>query len=536
MSQESALQTFIAEHTARVEPMMREANLAYWELQTTSSPEAKQRATELQTRLARVYTNREEYAFLQTLEAADLQDESLARQRTLLLQHYLSHQMEEKALEEIIALEVEIEDDFNVYRAVVQGKTVSDNEIEEILLTSDDTNLRRETWEASKAVGAAVAEKVRHLVRLRNREARRLGFDNYYRMSLQLQEQDEVELFALLDELKAQSDSLWKTYRVELDARLAARFGTTPEAIRPWHHANRFFQEPGPGEADLDRFFTDKSLETLTAQFFAAIGMPVDELLQRADLYEREGKSQHAFCIDIDRNGDVRVLCNCRPNERWMGTTLHEFGHAVYDRYCDHTMPFLLRGPAHTLSTEAIALLMGRFTKDARWLRVYASVPAEEAARIAAAARREMRDHLLVFTRWCLVMAHFERALYRDPEQDLNTLWWDMVETYQGVARPEGRNAPDWAAKIHLATAPVYYHNYLLGEMAASQLLRHINTVVLAGEGPDALVTSPKVGAYLIEMVFRPGALRPWNAWLEAATGETLMPAYFVAQLAADAS
>ena len=79
MSQESALQTFIAELTARVEPMMREANLAYWELQTTSSPEAKQRATELQTRLARVYTNREEYAFLQNMEAADLQDESLAR-------------------------------------------------------------------------------------------------------------------------------------------------------------------------------------------------------------------------------------------------------------------------------------------------------------------------------------------------------------------------------------------------------------------------------------------------------------------------
>ena len=38
-------------------------------------------------------------------------------------------------------------------------------------------------------------------------------------------------------------------------------------------------------------------------------------------------------------------------------------------------------------------------------------------------------------------------------------------------ALAEGRAAaPDWAAKIHIATNPVYYHNYMLGEMMASQL------------------------------------------------------------------
>ena len=36
--------------------------------------------------------------------------------------------------------------------------------------------------------------------------------------------------------------------------------------------------------------------------------------------------------------------------------------------------------------------------------------------------------------------------------------------------RPDGRHAPDWAPKIHLAAAPVYYQNYLYGELFASQL------------------------------------------------------------------
>ena len=52
--------------------------------------------------------------------------------------------------------------------------------------------------------------------------------------------------------------------------------------------------------------------------------------------------------------------------------------------------------------------------------------------------------------RLAMVMTHFERALYQDPEQDLNTLWWDLVEEFQGVRRPEGRHAPDWASKISI--------------------------------------------------------------------------------------
>ena len=53
---------------------------------------------------------------------------------------------------------------------------------------------------------------------------------------------------------------------------------------------------------------------------------------QRSDLYEKPGKSPHAFCTDIDREGDVRVLANIVPNEYWMGTMLHELGHSVYSQ------------------------------------------------------------------------------------------------------------------------------------------------------------------------------------------------------------
>ena len=68
-------------------------------------------------------------------------------------------------------------------------------------------------------------------------------------------------------------------------------------------------------------------------------------------------------------------------------------------------------------------------------------------------------------------MYRFEKALYQDPDrEDLNTLWWDLVEEIQLVQRPPDRDEPDWAAKLHVALGPVYYHNYVLGYLISAQL------------------------------------------------------------------
>ena len=145
--------------------------------------------------------------------------------------------------------------------------------------------------------------------------------------------------------------------------------------------------------------------------------------------------------------------------------------------------------------------------------------------------RRLARGQLLIMSRWIPVMSHFERALYENPRQELNSLWWDIEARWQMVPRPEGRYAPDWAAKIHFTIAPVYYHNYLMGEMVASQLRHYIDRRVLGGERASRrFVSDPAVGHYLTERVFRPGAQRRWDEALVFATEERLRPQYFVDQ------
>jgi peptidyl-dipeptidase A len=532
-----ALVQFIQEHVATVEPLDKAANLAYWNFTTSGKKEYEEEITRLQVALRKIYADPARFARLKALsEGQAIDDPALARQVTLLRNAFIGNQMDDATIEELTHREVAIESTFNSFRAELNGKRVTENEIKDILRDSDDRVLRRQAWEASKQIGGQVAGPLVELVELRNGIAHRIGFDNFYRMHLILQELDEAELFATFDELDRLVSPIYRRYKAGLDAQLAAGLGVAPAQLRPWHYHDPFFQEAPAADPAVRKFladtFADENIEALTKRFYHAVGLDVDDVLARSSLYEREGKQQHAYCTNIDRQKDIRILANIKPNEYWMNTMLHECGHAVYDKYLEPGLPYILRQPAHILFTEAIAMLMGRLSTDADWLVTYAGVPKAEARSLAGKLCARLQGYLLILSRWVSVMSHFERALYADPRQDLNRLWWDIEERFQQVPRPEGRNAPDWAAKIHLSTAPVYYHNYLMGELIASQVRHTIDTRVLGGEADVSrrFVTDPAVGAYLTEWVFRPGASCHWRETLERATGERLRPQYFVAQ------
>jgi len=332
-----------------------------------------------------------------------------------------------------------------------------------------------------------------------------MGYRDYYSMSLANDELDETWLFALGDSLAAKTDALFASEKARLDRSLAARFGVEPEQIGPWHYSDPFFQRaPADDSVDLDPIFRDKDLPGLARRFYDGIGMDVGDILSRSDLYERPGKYQHAYCEDMDREGDIRVICNLRDNHDWMSTLLHELGHGVYFNYIDPRLPYLLREHAHLLTTEAVAMVMGNQTYDARWLTKIAGVSEARARELEAAAARASALESLIFIRWCLVMINFERALYANPRRNLNALWWQLVSRYQMVLPPAGRNEPDWAAKIHMALYPVYYQNYMLGQLLSMQ----IQSAITRRFGTKSVTDMPEAGQWLIDSVLGPGEAR----------------------------
>ena len=501
------------ERFADVETRFHEA---YWRSQVESSPENDRRRAELELELRRMKGDPEALAAVDAALEEDIHDPVLKRQLQVLRLSLTGNQMTDDLRAQIVDLSSSVESDFNSYRAKLDGKSVSDNDIEEILKSSDDVDLRRRAWEASKEVGGLVAPRVRELARLRNQVARDLGYADYFRLALELQELDEDWLFATLEELEELTDGPYRAWKQDLDDKLSARFAT--DHLMPWHYSDPFFQNlPPDGGVSLDPLLRDVSAPDLAVQTFEGWGIGLQGVMSASDLYPRELKSQHAFCLHVDRQGsDVRILANVVPGERWVEVMLHESGHAAYDLGLDPHLPYLLRRNAHIFVTESIALLSGRLARDPSWLVEVAGCDPTEIKALESDLRRSDAAQSLVFARWVPVVTYFERELYADPEADLNARWWELVERFQLVDRPPDRDAPDWAAKIHVAAAPVYYQNYLLGDMLASQLHR------TCADECGGLVNNREAGSLLRERVFKSGSLMRWDALVEQATGRPL--------------
>jgi peptidyl-dipeptidase A len=531
----SNIRQYIDRHTEIVAPLHKDYSVKFWELSRSGNDELEKALVTAKERYLKTYNSREEFAQIREWISSNPQlNEVEARQLKLIHDTFVPNQIEPDVLRDIVERETQIENLFNTFRASFEGGEASDNQLRDILRDETDVMRRRATWEATKQVGHEVAPRLLELVAIRNREAHKLGYRDYYSMMFELQELDESWVFSLFDRLEQLSEQAFTEMKAELDETLKRKYGIHERECYPWLYSDPFFQEfPTAGTSDsLDGIFTNSDIQALTRAHYRSIGLDIEDLLGRADLYERQGKSQHAFCLDVDHEGDVRVLCNVRQNERWMSTMLHEFGHAIYDKYNDRSLPFLLRTPAHTLSTEAIAMLNGRMSKSPEWLTKIAGLSKPDADRLSATAFKTLRSEMLIFLRWAITLVRFERKLYRSTGENLNRLWWEYVERFQKITPPPNRDQADWASKNHLATVPVYYQNYVLGELMASQLLRYIHHEVAKSE---SYVGNAEVGSYLVEKIFQPGARYDWNTLLKRATGEDLNPQHFVAQFVREA-
>jgi peptidyl-dipeptidase A len=361
---------------------------------------------------------------------------------------------------------------------------------------------------------------VRELARLRNQAARAIGFDDYWHAQMLLEELSPERLLATLEAIEAATRQPFQAMKADLDRHLAKRFDVPPDQLRPWHYGDPFFQEtPEVFAPPADPLYADQDVVELAARTYRQLGFPsIDAILARSDVYPRAGKNQHAYAVDIDREGDVRTFLSVERNARWMNTLLHELGHTIYQDGIDRTeLPYDLRDDPQGFLNEGFAMFCEQASVRPRWLSEIAGLSLAEAEDLGPRLLTQETASLLAFVRWCLTIVQFERQFYADPEQDLNRLWWDLEERYQAIPRPEDRDAPDWAAKIHVAVAPVYYHKYLYGRLFSAQLTRKLDADFGGWwEG------RPGSGDFIRRELFQPGATFTWSRTVERVTGEAL--------------
>ncbi len=532
MTQE--FESFMRKFDSAYHPLSIQSNLAYWNASISGKEKDFDKVEKLSNTISNLLSKKEDFEILKKVkESKSLKDDILKRELDVVYNSYLSHQYDTAKLNAINKLQIQIEKKYSNYRAEVNGKKLSDNDIENVLQTSTNSEELKNTWVAHKKISLLVAEDIVKLVKMRNEQAKALGFNDFHEMSLELSDQNPKDIEKLFDELDSLTVGTFRELKIEIDDYFSKRYKVKAEELMPWHYQNRFFQEaPKIYKLDLDSYYKKSDLVELTNKYYNGIGLNVDGIIAKSDLFEKPSKNQHAYCIDIDNEGDVRVLCNIKPNAQWMNTMLHEYGHGVYDKYISTQLPYLLREPAHTFTTEAIAMMFGRFASNAQWMKDNLGINESDAKKIADDGFKILRLEQMVFSRWAQVMYRFEKSLYANPDQDLNKLWWDLVEKYQLIKRPADRNEPDWASKIHIATFPCYYHNYLLGELLASQLYNYILKNIIKSDDfkNQSFSNNLAVGKYLKENVFEPGSRFYWNEMIKKATGEKLTAKYYTKQ------
>lgn len=535
-----AAAAFVAEYGTVAGALYQASALAYWKAANTGDKAAFDEYAKNDLELKKYHSDPEKFKKIGTfLEHKAILDPVTARALKVIELSYRENQLPKEMLEKLVNKASEIEMVFNTFRAEVGGKKLSNNDLLEVLSKELDVAKRQEAWEALKQVGQKVGPMLLDLARTRNEAAKMLGFENFWDMKMRMQEHDPAMVTKLFEELKLKTDKPFADMKAEMDAELGRKFKVDTKTLAPWHYDNPFFQAAPPSEnLDLDVFYKGKTKEDIVAigeKVFADIGMPLDSIITNSDYYEREGKDQHAFCTDMDRMGDVRMLLNIKPTAEWMDTMLHESGHAAYAKYNNPKLPWALRDSAHILTTEGVAMMFGALPKTTTWLKTYLNADPALVDKVAPELAKQRKREQLIFARWAMVMYFFERYLYSNPDlEDLNKLWYDYVEQFQGLNRPAGRNTlPDWAAKPHFTIAPVYYHNYFMGELFAAMTRKKLAEIA-GHEGPTNtldFVGKKDFGAFMITKIFEPGMTLPLPEFVQAAFGTPFSPDAFVAEV-----
>ena len=367
----------------------------------------------------------------------------------------------------------------------------------------------------------SAAPLVRELAHLRNEAARALGYRDHFVFSLTLDELDEIWLLALLD---------------DLDGRLVGDLGAHQGVRSTRHSASASASPPArrcsPGTTPTRSSRTCRRPVTIRSRRRSGTSI---RSRSRAPTSARSATTSTA-CSSAATSTRATARTSTRSAPTSTGATTcacsrtASRARAGWGRWCTSSgmrsttsrstreLPWLLRQPAHTFTTEAIAMLHGRLVRDETFLERFAGV-APEIARDPRNLEMQRRE-MLIFAAWVQVMTRFERELYRDPDQDLGALWWQLVERYQRVAPPPGAQArrlglqdPRRAGAGLLPQLPARRDHGLAARLGARA------RDGLAEPGRRA---GGRRASILRERFMRPGASLRWDALIAHATGEPL--------------
>ncbi|GAA4050288.1 M2 family metallopeptidase [Hymenobacter glaciei] len=432
------------------------------------------------------------------------------------------------------------------------GKSVTTNDLDELLRKETNPAKRQQIWEASKTIGPTLKPGLLNLRDLRNQTVQALGYPDYFTYQASDYGLTRDEMMALVRKINTELRPLYRELHTYARYELAKKYGVkqVPDYLPAHWLPNRWGQDWGSmvdvKGLNLDAVLAKKGAEWQVKQgerFYQSLGfspLPAS-FWDKSSLYPLPKnatykKNNHASAWHIDLNNDLRSLMSVEANTEWYETAHHELGHIFYyQSYTNPDVPPLLRQGANRAYHEAIGSMMGLAAKQKPFLAGLGLIDPKVQTDQTQQLLKEALSYVTFIPFASGVVSEWENSFYADklPADQLNAKWWALCKQYQGMVPPttRGENYLDPATKTHINDDPAQYYDYALSYVILFQLHDHIARKILK-QDPHATnyYGHKEVGDFLRD-IMRPGASRDWRQVLKEKTGEDLsaraMVAYF---------
>jgi peptidyl-dipeptidase A len=430
-----------------------------------------------------------------------------------------------------------------------KGKSLTLDDMEDILRTSRDPNETRVLWEGWRSVSSPqMKDDYTKLVALANEGSRELGYADTGALWRSWYDMPPDAFAAKTDALWHQVEPLYKKLHCYVRAKLNAKYGN---AVQPptgliradltgnmwgqdWGNINDIVQPAGgPGLGyDLTASLVSHGFDAVKMvhvadNWYQSIGFAPEP----ATFWERSQITRprdrdvicHASAWDVDSKNDLRLKACITVTADDFYTVHHELGHNMYQR-AYNGQPYLFQGGANDGFHEAIGDFAGLNALTPDYLKRLGLIDTVPGADADLPYLLKMALDKIAILPFALIVDKWRWGVFSGaitPEH-YNDAWWDLVEKYQGLMPPGPRpaNAFDPGAKFHVANNTPYTR-YFLAEIYEFQFYRA--ACRLAGwQGPlnrCNIFGNQDVGAKFNAML-KMGRVKPWPEELATFTGE----------------
>lgn len=453
------------------------------------------------------------------------------------------------ASQELSDIRARLNSAYSTAKFTYNGKSLTLDDMEDILRTSRDPNETRVLWEGWRSVSSPQMKgDYTKLVMLANEGSRELGYADTGALWRSWYDMPADTFAAKTDALWHQVEPLYNKLHCYVRAKLNVKYG---DSVQPktgliradltgnmwgqdWGNINDIVQPAGgPGLGyDLTASLVSHGYDPVRMvhvadNWYQSIGFAPEP----ATFWERSQITRprdrdvicHASAWDVDAKNDIRLKACITVTADDFYTVHHELGHNMYQRaYSDQ--PYLFQGGANDGFHEAIGDFAGLNALTPDYLKRLGLIDTVPGADADLPYLLKMALSKIAILPFALIVDKWRWGVFSGaitPEH-YNDAWWDLVEKYQGLTPPGPRpaNAFDPGAKFHVANNTPYTR-YFLAEIYEFQFYRA--ACRLAGwRGPlnrCNIFGNKDVGAKFNAML-EMGRSKPWPEALATFTGE----------------